>query len=159
MGPVSDRPLAALALALALVLAACGGGQRATTKAKPTVTFQLRPWTSSNRGRPLHALVRAVTLKQFVEDQYRNVAELVVNPDESVLSTFVVFPGVSQRITVDKPAKGGVAVYFLFTGATGTSWKQLFDSPPAQIALELGENAIVAPSSKKPATKNAKAKR
>ncbi len=111
------------------------------------VTLSVVPSASCNRGRPLQAVVRAVTLKQFVEDQDRAVARLVVSPDESVLSSFVVFPGVGQTIRFAPPAKGGFAVYFLFTGATGTSWKQLFDSAPSTIRLELGDNEIVKPIS------------
>ena len=144
MGPVSNRPLRAIALAMAVMLTGCGGGQSTgASKPRPTVSFVVTPSRTSNRSRPLHALVRSVTLKQFVEDQDRSVAQLVVNPDDSVLAAFVVFPGVNQTITIDRPAKGAVAVYFLFTGATGTSWKQLFDSPPSTIRLELGDNQIV----------------
>ena len=140
MGPVSHRAL----IALAAALAGCGGGQHPASA--PTVTLAVIPSTTCNRGRPLQAVVRAVTLKQFVEDQYGNVARLVVGPDDSVLSSFVVFPGIAQTITFPPPAKGGFAVYFLFTGATGTSWKQLFDNAPTSIRLELGDNQIQAPA-------------
>ncbi|HWU88537.1 MAG TPA: hypothetical protein VN253_14745 [Kofleriaceae bacterium] len=171
MGPVPDRALssprrwrrapaqalvalAIVALAIVAALAGCGGGgKRATAggEGKPTVIISVSPSRTSNHGRPLHALVRAVTLKQFVEDQYANVAQLVVSPDESVLASFVVFPGLDQAITIDRPAKGGLAVYFLFTGAAGTTWKQLFDSPPSKIRLELGDDEIVRPGTKAPA--------
>ena len=134
----------AIALVAVAVLAGCGGGQSAAAKqARPTITFVVTPSRTCNRGRPLHGVIRAVTLKQFVEDQDRSVAQLVVSPDDSVLSAFVVFPGVPQTITIDQPAKGAVAVYFLFTGATGTSWKRLFDSPPSTSHIELGDNEIL----------------
>lgn len=141
MGPVSHRAL----IALAVALAGCGGSQHPASA--PTVTLSVIPSSTCNRGRPLQALVRAVTLKQFVEDQYGNVAKLVVGPDDSVLSSFVVFPGIDQTITFAPPAKGGFAVYFLFTGATGTSWKQLFDSSPSTLRLELSDDRIQAPAS------------
>jgi hypothetical protein len=142
--------LALAPLAIVAALAGCGGsgggGQRAATiPAQPTVTISVVPSRTSNQGRPLYVLIRAVTLKQFAEEPYPNVAQLVVGPDESVLSSFVVFPGVEQSITIDRPAKGALAVYFLFTGATGTSWKQLFDTPPSRIRFELGDDAIVPP--------------
>jgi hypothetical protein len=86
-----------------------------------------------------------------VEDQDRTIARLVVSPDESVLSSFVVFPGVAQTIRFAPPAKGGFAVYFLFTGTTGTSWKRLFDGAPSTIRLELGEDQIVIPPATPPA--------
>lgn len=128
--------------AAVLALIGCGGSAPPVSKPRPAVTFSVSPSRTCNHGRPVHALVRAVTLKQFVEDQDRSVAQLVVSPDDSVLSSFVVFPGVDQTITIEPPAKGGVAVYFLFTGATGTSWKQLFDPPPSGIRIELGDNEI-----------------
>jgi hypothetical protein len=69
-----------------------------------------------------------------------------------VQAAFVVFPGIDQAITIDKPAKGALAVYFLFTGATGTTWKQLYDSPPSKIQLELGEDEIVQPGAAPPSS-------
>jgi hypothetical protein len=142
--PVSHRALIALALATAAALAGCGGSQHPASA--PTVTLSVTPLPTCNRGRPLQAVVRAVTLKQFVEDQYGSIAKLVVGPDDSVLSSFVVFPGIAQTIAFTPPAKGGFAVYFLFTGAAGTSWKQLFDAAPSTVRLELGDNQIQAPS-------------
>jgi predicted component of type VI protein secretion system len=156
MGAVSHRALStsrsraiavALAVALTVAMTGCGGSQTPAGKPRPTVTFSVSPSATCNRGRPLHAIVRAVTLKQFVEDQDRSVAQLVVSPDDSVLASFVVFPGIDQTIAIDQPAKGAIAVYFLFTGATGTSWKQLFDPPPAKIQLDLGDNEIARPRS------------
>jgi len=154
MDRVSDRALSArraprlghmAAVAIALVLAGCGGRTVVATP-RPSVTLSITPSPTCNRGRPLHAIVRTVTLKQFVEDSDRSVADLVVNPDDSVLAAFVVFPGIARSIAIDQPAKGALAVYFLFTGATGTSWKQLFDSAPSTIHLELGDNQIQASS-------------
>jgi hypothetical protein len=145
VGPVSYRALIALAVA-----AGCGGSQHAASA--PMVRLSVVPSATSNRGRPLQAVIRAVTLKQFVEDQDRTIARLVVSPDESVLSSFVVFPGIAQTIRFAPPAKGGFAVYFLFTGAAGTSWKQLFDGAPSTIRLELGDDRIVTPASTPPAS-------
>jgi hypothetical protein len=135
-------------VAVAAVLTGCGGSKKkapasgAGSAAAPTVAISVLPSATANRGRPLHAIVRTVTLKQFAEDQDRDIAGFVVSPDASVLASFVVFPGVDQTITIDRPAKGAVAVYFLFTGATGTSWKQSFDGGPSAIRIELGDNEI-----------------
>lgn len=150
MGPVPDRTLGALAIAAVVAaLAGCGGSKNKSaaggSASKPTVTISVAPSPTSNHSRPLHALVRTVNLKQFAEEPYATVAQLVVSPDESVLAAFVVFPGIDQAVTIDKPAKGALAVYFLFTDATGTTWKQLYDSPPAKIQLELDEDEIVQP--------------
>jgi len=139
-------------VAIVAALAGCGGGQKAAAGGpKSTIAVSVTPSRTSNHGRPLQAIVRTVTLKQFVEDQYRNIAQLVVSPDDTVLSSFVVYPGIDQTITIAPPAKGAFAVYFLFTGATGTSWKQLFDSPPSTIHIDLGDNQIDTPTSTKPA--------
>lgn len=149
MGPVPDQTLGALAIAAVLAaLAGCGGSKPAAgggSASKPTVTISVAPSKTSNHSRPLYAIVRTVTLKQFAEEPYATVAQLVVSPDESVLAAFVVFPGIDQAVTIDKPAKGALAVYFLFTDATGTTWKQLYDSPPPKIQLELDEDEIVQP--------------
>jgi hypothetical protein len=87
-------------------------------------------------------LVRAVTLKQFVEDPYQSIAQLVVSPDESVLGSFVVFPGVALTFKFAPPAKGIVAIYFLFTTATGTSWKQQLDPALIISHLDLADDQI-----------------
>lgn len=152
MGPIPNRTLgapAAAVLAVLAVLAGCGGSKKkpadAGSTSKPTVTISVAPSKTSNHSRPLHAIVRTVNLKQFAEEPYATVAQLVVSPDESVVAAFVVFPGIDQAVTIDKPAKGALAVYFLFTDATGTTWKQLYDSPPAKIVLELDEDEIVQP--------------
>jgi hypothetical protein len=139
MGAVSHRALIAVALAVG-----CGGGQH--TAAAPRITLAVSSPATCNHGRPLQAVVRAVTLKQFVEDPYRAIAQLVVSPDESVLASFAVFPGVAQTVTFAPPAKGGAAVYFLFTDATGTSWKQQLDASATNVRLELADDQIAQPS-------------
>lgn len=103
-----------------------GGGSG--TEQGPTLTIRILAEDDGNAGRPLYAVVRTVAFKDFVEDQYQDIAALVVEPDETVLASFVVFPGRSREVTIDKP-EGTVAVYCLFTAATGTSWKRLYDAP------------------------------
>jgi predicted component of type VI protein secretion system len=143
MGAVPHRPLS-LAVAVALAVGGCGGGQHAAL-AQSSVTLTVNSPATCNQARPLQAVVRAVTLKQFVEDQYRTVAQLVVAPDESVLTSFVVFPGVAQTVTFTPPAKGSAAVYFLFTDATGTTWKQQLDALARTVQLELADDQIAQP--------------
>jgi hypothetical protein len=151
MGAASHRALIMIAAAAAIAFgdasaSGCGGGQHPA--AAPTVTLTVSSPTTCNHGRPLQAVVRAVTLKQFVEDQYRAVAQLVISPDESLLASFVVFPGVSQTVTFTPPAKGGAAaVYFLFTDAAGTSWKQQLDASTTSLRLELANDQIAQPAS------------
>lgn len=140
MGAISHRALTIIA---AVAAGGCGGGQHAA--APPSVTLTVSSPASCNHGRPLQAIVRAVTLKQFVEDQYRSIAQLVVSPDESVLTSFVVFPGVAQTVKFAAPTKGTAAVYFLFTDATGTSWKQQLDPSATSVQLELADDQIAQP--------------
>jgi hypothetical protein len=131
-------------IALAIAVIGCGGGQH--TASAPSVALTVTSPTTCNHGRPLQAIVRAVTLKQFVEDQYRTIAQLVVSPDESVLTSFVVFPGVAQTVKFAPPAKGGAAVYFLFTDATGTTWKQQLAPSATSVQLELTDDQIAQPA-------------
>ena len=145
MGALSHRPL--IAAALALALGACGGGPKPAPATPPSITLSVTSATTCNHGRPLQAVIRTVTLQQFDEDQYRTIAQLVVSPDETVLTSFIVFPGVAQTIKLAPPAKGTAAVYFLFTDATGTSWKQQLDASATSQHVELADDQIAPPGS------------
>ncbi|HET9625224.1 MAG TPA: hypothetical protein VFP84_27840 [Kofleriaceae bacterium] len=131
---------------VAAVVVGCGGRQHPAGAAAASVTLVVRSPISCNHGRPVQAVIRAVTLKQFVEDQYRNIAQLVVSPDESVLASFVVFPGVPQTVKFAPPAKGGAAVYFLFTDAVGTTWKQQLDPVVTSLHVQLTDSQIAQPA-------------
>lgn len=147
-------------LALALVLALGGGCKKKnadpvtppedTKPSEPapepapaaTLTIRVTAQIDANARRPLYVLVRAVTLKDFVEDQYRDIAGLVVEPDETVLASALVFPGTEQELTIAKPEGKTVGVYCLLTLATGTSWKRLFEEPEA-IAVVVGRDRLL----------------
>lgn len=148
------RRATALVLALGLV-SASGGGCKKKNEAQPTtppadangkkeapapapvpepaptLTIRLSARTGANDLRPFYVVVRAVTRKEFVEDQYQAVAALVIAPDESVLASVLVFPGTDQQLTIAKPEGKTLGVYALLTNATGTSWKRLFEEPKA----------------------------
>ena len=135
-----------LALAIASTSAiGCGGSQHSAGTPAASVILVVRSSPTCNHGRPVQAVIRSVTLKQFVEDQYRNIAQLVVSPDESVLASFVVFPGAPQTVKFAPPAKGGAAVYFLFTDASGTSWKQQLDPAVNAVRVQLADDQIAQP--------------
>lgn len=127
---------------LGLGLGVAGGCKKAQTTTTPTtkpakeapvveapkLTVRVKAEAHGNAGRPFYAVVRTVVLKDFVEDQYDDIATLVIAPDETVLASFLVFPGRSSEVAIAKP-KGSVGVYCLLTEASGTSWKRLYRAP------------------------------
>ena len=106
------------------------------------VPLVVRAARDSNGGRPLYLLVRKITQKSFIEDDYSTVARLVVAPDETVIEKIVVFPG--QAYVIDlKVLKvpETIAVYGLFTRARGESWKVMFEKT-RKIEITVGTTAI-----------------
>lgn len=108
----------------------------------PTLTLRVTSQTDGNAGRPLYVVVRAVTLKDFVEDGYPEIAALVIEPDETVLASFMVFPGRQRELEIAKPEGKTVGVYGLLTQATGTSWKRLFEEPEV-IEVVVGRDRLL----------------
>ncbi|MEX1368556.1 MAG: hypothetical protein AB1Z98_35835 [Nannocystaceae bacterium] len=108
----------------------------------PSLTVHVESEANGNDGRPLYVLVRAVSLKDFVEDGYQDIADLVVEPDDTVLATLVVYPGTERSVTLDAPDAKTVAVYGLFTKATGSSWKRLFEAS-ASIDVLAGRDRLL----------------
>ena len=119
-----------------------GSGSGDDSAELPKLTIRITAATDGNAGRPLHVVVRTVTRKAFTEDLYQDVAALVVEPDETVVAVFVVFPGQEQAVTIDAPEGKTVAVYGLFTEATGSSWKRLFVEPEV-IELVAGRDRLL----------------
>jgi hypothetical protein len=121
---MSPRTPFARALALlgaCAALAGCGGGAE---QVKVTVS----PSATANGKRPFYVLVRAVDERTYLEEPYQAVAGKVMTRDDSVLDATMVFPGASKTISVEKPEKGSVAVYFLLTRPEGP-WKRLVARP------------------------------
>ena len=128
-------------LLLATLALACGGKKPppATPAASDKIEVEIvvRSTRETNDGRPLHAVVRAVDQETYVADSYAQVANLVTHKDESVLATFVIFPGHEHRQTIEVGKKTPIAVYALFT-RPGKQWKKLLGHPtatPVQIVL------------------------
>jgi hypothetical protein len=98
-----------------------------------------------NGGKPVYMLVRAVEEASFGVDSYRSVAARVSAPDDSVVLTEVIYPGTLSSFPLSVPAKGQLAVYFLFRSPTG-DWKVLLDKPlPAKPSIELSTYQIKNP--------------
>lgn len=108
----------------------------------PVLAVRIKSEPNGNDGRPLYVLVRAVSLKDFVEDGYQDIADLVVEPDDTVLATVVMYPGTERTVTLDAPEAKTVAVYGLFTQATGSSWKRLFEAS-ASIDVYAGRDRLL----------------
>lgn len=149
---MTARALAMLLVA-ALAAPACGSkpprtGAKAGDKAGDKIEVELvvRSTSETNDGRPLHAVVRAVDRETYVADSYADVAALVTRKDESVLATFVVFPGHEHRQIVEVGKKTPIAVYALFT-RPGKQWKTLLEHPtPAAVRIALSRHDITGQS-------------
>jgi predicted component of type VI protein secretion system len=137
---------ALVALVLVALVPACGSKApraAATPSSKVAVELVVRSTSETNDGRPLHAVVRAVDRETYVADSYADVAGLVTRKDETVLATFVVFPGHEHRQTIEVDRKTPIAVYALFT-RPGKQWKTLIEEPvrsPVRLVLSTREIA------------------
>jgi hypothetical protein len=135
---------AALMLAI-LATTACGSKSRppaASPDAKVEIALAVQSTKKTNDGRPLHVVVRAVDRETWAADSYASIADLVSRKDESVLTTFVVFPGHESEATLQVSPRNPIAVYFLFT-KPGKPWRKLIDAPLARrIELRLASASI-----------------
>ena len=132
-------------LMLAMLATACGSKSSppaAAPDAKTEIEIAVQSTRKTNDGRPLHVVVRAVDRETWAADSYASIADLVSRKDESVLTTFVVFPGHEAEATLQVSARKPVAVYFLFT-KPGKTWRRLIDAPLAKrIELRLASASI-----------------
>lgn len=127
---------------LALATSACGSRPRPAAPTSNEIELVVQSTRETNDGRPLHVVVRTVDKETYVADSYAHVANLVTNKDESVLATFVVFPGHEKRLTIDVAKKTPVAVYALFT-RPGKQWKKLVEEPlPSPVRIFLSKRVI-----------------
>lgn len=135
--------LTAVLAASSVALPGCkkrGESQRPPEEIEATLV--VRADKGCNEGRPLQVVVRRVSRKSFVEDDYASVARLVVAPDESVVATLVVFPGqVSLTKLKLRRYKGALGIYGLFNGGKGETWKR-FAERPLEIEVVAGESAF-----------------
>jgi hypothetical protein len=136
--------LATLVLAM-LGITGCGSKSRppaATPDAKTEIAIAVQSTKQTNDGRPLHVVVRAVDRETWAADSYASIADLVSRKDDSVLTTFVVFPGHEAEAKLQVSARNPIAVYFLFT-QPGKPWRKLIDAPLARrIELRLAGASI-----------------
>ena len=100
---------------------------------------------SVNGGLPMRMLVRNLDSATFVAESYPAAAAKVVTPDPTVLKSEVVYPGVNLSVSVTKPEKGELGVYFFFT-TPGPEWKVLLSAPfDKTVIIKLGADRIQTP--------------
>jgi hypothetical protein len=95
-----------------------------------------------NGERPVRMLVRAVDRHEFVTESYGQVAEKVVNRDDTVLLSAPIYPDIIHEAKVKRPSDKSVAVYFFFT-SPGAQWKTLLETPlPDGAEIRLTSDSI-----------------
>ncbi len=121
--------LAKLALLIGMVgTVACKPKPETTAPDAVKLPMVVRASADSNGGRPVYVIVRAVDEKGFVEDGYREIMALVVEPDATVLAKFLVFPGMVALDDIElAELPEVVGVYCLFTEPKDGAWKVMFE--------------------------------
>ena len=96
----------------------------------PPLTFYVDPGLEANDGHLVYMIVRSVNEKQFIDETYQMVASKVfpLTEDPTLLGVHPISPGEKREIEMTGPAKGPVAVYFMFTDP-GPFWKTLLNTP------------------------------
>lgn len=123
--------------ALAAALALCAGCAQ-------TVRIQVRSAPETNKGQILYMMVRATEDEALIAEDYEAAAGRVfASPqDPSVRKVMAILPGSAINISVPRPEKERLALYFFFT-QPGKHWKVPFDQPlPSEVSVELGAHEI-----------------
>jgi hypothetical protein len=111
----------------------------------PVVGFDVTADSQTNNNRLFYFVVRTANEKQFMLESYEDVASKAFSdpPDPGVLGVFSVVPGTTQNYSVNQPAQGTIALYFLFTDP-GLQWKKLLGIPlEEKYNIDLKENSQV----------------
>lgn len=129
----------ALLLAAAAILSGC-----ASSASAPQIVIKVNAPRTVNGGRPMQMLVRNVDGATFSSESYPAAAAKVVTPDPSVLRSEVIYPGANLSISLAKPDKGDLAVYFFFL-TPGPEWKVLLPPPfDSSVRIQLGSDRVQA---------------
>lgn len=114
----------------ALLLLGALSGCSNTPEPPPPITFYVNPGLEANDGHLVYMVVRSVNEKQFIDETYAQVAAKVfpLTDDSTLLGVHPINPGEKKEIEMTGPAKGPVAIYFMFTNP-GPYWKTLLNTP------------------------------
>lgn len=113
--------------------------------APPVLGFEVTADPQTNNNRLFYLVVRSANEKQFMLEGYQDVAQKAFSdpPDAGVLGVFPIIPGTTQNYTVNQPAQGTIALYFLFTQPS-LQWKKLLGLPfEEEYNIDLKENSQV----------------
>jgi hypothetical protein len=127
----SRSPLLLLALAL------CAG-------CASTVRIQVNAPAETNKGQVLYMMVRATEDETLIAEDYETAASRVFTTpqDPSVQKVQAILPGRTINLSVPRPTKERLALYFFFT-QPGKHWKVPFDPPvPSEVTVDLGTHEI-----------------
>lgn len=113
-------------LVVVILLAGCSSDP----KPPPSLVFNVKANIQANNGGLFYFVVRSANEKQFMLESYQDVARKAFSdpPDPGVLGIYSIVPGTKQECTLNQPAQGMVALYFLFT-EPGSQWKKLLSIP------------------------------
>ncbi len=99
---------------------------------------------STNEGRPLRVLVRAVDEQQQRSESHASVSALVISPDATVLRSVLIDPqaGRSRSVWIKHDKEKPLGLYFLYT-TPAASWKMLV-APllPWRMTIPLGRSGV-----------------
>ena len=107
-------------------LSGCGGKPLLQSR----VTFSITPDPGINNGQPLYVLIRKVNKKNFLIQDYDEIADLVYAdpPDESLLGWQAILPGKKEEIKIETPNESDIGIYALFT-RPDENWKLMIQRP------------------------------
>jgi hypothetical protein len=113
-------------LCITSLLAACSSDPIAP----PPLIFEITSNYQTNNNRLFYFVVRNANEKQFMLENYTEIANkaFIEPPDPITLGVFSIIPGTTQEYSVNLPAQGNIALYFLLTEPT-PQWKELLTSP------------------------------
>lgn len=94
------------------------------------VTLNILPEEKINNSKSLHLVIRTVSKKDFLIEEYDQIADLVYAdpPDKSLIAYRVIVPGQESEIKVDTPVKTDVGIYGMFM-EPGENWKVMLPDP------------------------------
>lgn len=129
--------------AILLLGSAVGCGWRKPPKPE-MITFHFKPDDTTNDGQPVYVVIRTVNKKQFLIEDYDEIANAVYAdpPDKNLLAWHTLLPGKKEKIQVEKPEDAAIGVYALFT-KPGENWKVMLKTPlESKYKLMLNQNVL-----------------
>lgn len=125
--------VAATGIALLTLLISCIPGR---------VRMRLETTSDTNEGRPFYVVVQATDTQSYLTATYDIASTLVMQPDDNVLATAMVYPGQARWVRVKLPPDTDVAIFALYT-QPGRDWKRLIPAAEGrEIHIRLGPNEI-----------------